>query len=197
VGANLHPGLSLGPEGLLVVKRSPWFDKRMDAPSAPGRSVRDRRVELVYRIGLVIKGIDGLFELLAGLLLWVAPDLLRALLAPLEQTDMDDGTFRIFVAHLAGRFDTSLAQGPPAFVIFFLLSHGIVKLALVYCLLKEYRWVYPYALGVLGLFALYQLVVLVRSPNLGLAALMALDLIIIWLVWREWMNLRRASANTG
>lgn len=197
VGANLHPALSLQPGDVLVARWWPCFDERMDAPFAPRRSARDRRIELVYRVGLVIKGADGVFELVAGLLLWLAPGLLRSLLSPLERTDVDDGTFHVFVAHLAGRLDSNLAHGSPAFVIFFLLSHGIVKLALVYCLLKEYRWVYPYALGVLGLFALYQLVVLVRAPSLGLTVLMALDLLIIWLVWREWAILRRASENTG
>ncbi|GAA3893956.1 hypothetical protein GCM10022381_39510 [Leifsonia kafniensis] len=165
----------------------------MDAASTSRRTARNRRLELVYRIGLVLKGVDGLLEVVAGLLLWFAPGMLRSLLAPLEQVDADDRSVRVFVAHVAGRFDSDLAQGPPVFVIFFLLSHGVVKLVLVYCLLKEYRWVYPYALGVLGLFALYQLFALVRSPSVGLALLMVLDLLIIWLIWREWGALRRAS----
>lgn len=174
-----------------------WFDVQMDAASAPRRSASDRRLELVYRIGIVIKGVDGLIEVVAGLLLWFAPGLLRSLLAPIEQIDADDRTLRIFVAHLAGRLDSHLAQGAPVFIIFFLLSHGIVKLVLVYCLLKEYRWVYPYALGLLGLFALFQLFALVRTPSVGGAVLMLLDLLIIWLIWREWVALRRVATNTA
>jgi uncharacterized membrane protein len=171
-----------------------WFDERMDAVSTSHRSASDRRLELVYRIGIVLKGVDGLVEVIAGLLLWLAPGLLRSLLAPLEQIDSDDRMLRIFIAHLAGRLDTHLAHGPPVFIIFFLLSHGIVKLVLVYCLLKEYRWVYPYALGVLGLFALFQVFALVRSPSIGGGVLMVLDLFIIWLIWREWTALRRQPA---
>lgn len=169
----------------------------MDGAVTDHRSASDRRLERVYRIGIVLKGVDGLAEVLAGLLLWFAPGLLRTLLAPWEQIDSDDRALRVFVAQLAGRLDTDLAHGPSAFVVFFLLSHGIVKLALVYCLLKEYRWVYPYALGVLGLFALIQLIAVMRSPSVGGAVLMALDLLIVWLVWREWVALRRRAASTA
>jgi uncharacterized membrane protein len=173
--------------------RQSWFDERMDDVSASRRSASDRRLELVYRVGIVLKGVDGLVEVVAGLLLWFAPGLLRSLLVPLEQIDADDRSVRIFIAHLAGRADSDLAQGAPVLVILFLMSHGLIKLVLVYCLLKEYRWVYPYALGVLVLFALYQIYVLVRAPGLGFALLTALDLLIIWLVWREWGALRRRS----
>ena len=62
---------------------------------------------------------------------------------------------------------------------------------LVYCLLKEYLWVYPYALAVLGLFAVYQIVVLVQRPSVALVLLAILDIVIILLVWREWRSLAR------
>ncbi|GAA0999742.1 DUF2127 domain-containing protein [Subtercola frigoramans] len=154
---------------------------------------RARLLELVYRVGIIIKGIDGLIELVAGLLLWVAPGLLRAALAPLVRTDSDDETLRLFIAQYAGRLDATLAAGASAFVIVFLLTHGVVKLVLVYCLLKEYRWVYPYALAVLGLFAAYQIYTVIQKPSLGLIVLALLDIVIIWLVWREWRTLTRAA----
>lgn len=75
-------------------------------------------------------------------------------------------------------------------VIVFLLSHGIVKLALVYCLLRDYRWVYRPAVLILGLFALYQLVVLLETPTAGKAVVLLLDVVIIGLVWREWRSRR-------
>ncbi|MBM7470578.1 DUF2127 domain-containing protein [Subtercola frigoramans] len=157
---------------------------------------RARVLELVYRVGIIIKGIDGLIELVAGLLLWLAPGILRASLAPLMHTDSDDETLRLFIAQYAGRLDTTLAAGASAFVIVFLLTHGIVKLVLVYCLLKEYRWVYPYALAVLGLFAVYQIYTVIQKPTVGLIVLALLDIVIIWLVWREWRTLTQAAERT-
>lgn len=151
-------------------------------PEVGGRGLQ----EITYRLGLVIKGIDGLFELIAGLVLWLAPGLLTALLAPIARVDSDAEVVRRFLAHWAGLLTEHLESGVSPVVIFFLLSHGIVKLALVYCLLRNYLWAYVPALVILSLFAVYQLVLLVQRPSVGLAALLALDLVIVWLVWREW-----------
>jgi uncharacterized membrane protein len=151
---------------------------------------RRRQLELVYRVGVIVKGLDGVIELVGGLLLWLAPGLLRAVLVPLSGTVAGDHPIRNFVAYWAGHFGQELAAGSSTFVVFFLLAHGIVKVVLVYCLLREYHWVYPYALAVLGLFAAYQVFVLVGAPTVGMALLTALDFLIIWLVWREWRVLR-------
>jgi uncharacterized membrane protein len=151
----------------------------------------ERLLEWVYRLGIVLKGVDGLIELISGLALWLAPGILRAILAPVLRTESDDAGLRVLIAHAAGRLDDTLARGGSFFIIFFLLTHGIVKVVLVYCLLKEYLWVYPYALVVLGLFAVYQVVVLVQSPSVALVLLVILDVVIIWLVWREWRSLSR------
>ena len=78
-------------------------------------------------------------------------------------------------------------------MILFLLTHGIVKLVLVYCLLKQFRRVYPYGLAVLTIFAVYQIYVLIQRPTLSLALLAALDVVIIWLVWREWRSLPKPA----
>jgi uncharacterized membrane protein len=86
--------------------------------------------------------------------------------------------------------DHELSNGPHAFVVFFLLAHGVVKLVLVYCLFKEYHWAYPYGIAVLILFTLYQLYVVIQTPTIGMVLFMVLDVAIIWLVWREWRELR-------
>lgn len=150
-------------------------------------------LELVYRVGVGIKGLDGLIEFAGGLVLWFAPGLLDAALSPLQQTDANDVALRISIARWADGLDDSLASNSLLFVILFLLTHGIVKIVLVYCLLKEFHWAYPYALGVLVLFAGYQLYVLVQTPTIVMGMVTALDVAIIWLVWREWRMLLRTA----
>ncbi len=169
----------------------------MRAASRQRSGAAGHRIELAYRVGIALKGFDGLVELVAGLLLWLAPAVPAALLEPFEVTDADDGTVRVQIAQWIGRFDAGLADGPAPLVVFFLLSHGLVKVILVYCLLKEYHWVYPYALLLLGAFAVYQAYALVLAPGAGLAALLLLDLVIIALVWREWRMLRERKSGGG
>jgi len=168
------------------------------ASDGPGEAAlaakKRRRFEFVYRAGLLLKGIDGTFELLAGLALWFFPDALARLVEPFAHTETGPHPLHGFVAYWAGRADHELVSGHHTFVIVFLLLHGVVKLVLVYCLLREFHWVYPWALAVLGAFVVYQAYVLVRSPTIGMALLTLLDVVIVWLVWREWRQIRRRDA---
>ncbi|AMB58578.1 DUF2127 domain-containing protein [Microterricola viridarii] len=156
----------------------------MNGAANAGRGRRAQ--ELGFRIGLALKAIDGLIEVAVGLLLWFAPGVLRTLSAAVAN-ESDHGPDRHeLVEHWAGRLSEALAAGAPVTVIVFLLSHGTLKLLLVYCLLRDYRWAYRPALVILGLFAVYQLVVLIGAPTPVKAVLLLLDVVIIWLVWREW-----------
>jgi uncharacterized membrane protein len=157
------------------------------------RSLAGEALRRAYRVGIAIKGIDGTLELLAGLALWIFPQALAALLRPLAGPVGPDHPIRGFVGYWAGRMDHDLSYGPHAFVVFFLLAHGVVKVVLVYCLYREYHWVYPYGIAVLVLFTLYQLYVVARTPSVGMVLFMVLDVVIIWLVWREWRELRARS----
>ena len=165
------------------------------SPAAKKTRGLQARLEAVYRIGIAGMGLDGAIELIAGLGLWLSPQLLSGLLRPIADPVDGHHPIRNFIGYWAGRMDHELSSGPHGFVIFFLLAHGIVKLVLVYCLFKEYHWVYPYALAVLALFTGYQLYVLIKQPTLGMLLLTVLDVAIIWLVWREWRPLKRRSGN--
>ncbi|WP_285726474.1 DUF2127 domain-containing protein [Psychromicrobium xiongbiense] len=157
-----------------------------------------KALETVYRIGIAIKGFDGVVELVAGLALWFFPELLTSLLSPIATPVEGHHPIRNFIGYWAGRMDHELSSGSHAFVIFFLLAHGIVKIVLVYCLFKEYHWVYPYALAVLGLFTAYQIYVLITRPTIGMVLFTLLDLVIMWLVWREWRELvHKATASSA
>jgi len=169
-----------------------------DAAATAKAARADRRFDFVYRAGLLLKFIDGSFEVIAGLALWLFPDALARLIAPLAESEAGPHPYRNALAYWVGHADHELVAGHHLFAIVFLLLHGVVKLVLVYCLLRGFHWVYPWALGVLGAFAVYQLYVLIRTPSIGMALLTALDVFIIWLVWREWRQVRiRVAADAA
>jgi uncharacterized membrane protein len=66
---------------------------------------------------------------------------------------------------------------------------------LVVCLLLNKIWAYPWALGALSLFLVYQVYQLVTEPTFGMAFLSVLDAIIIYLVYREWQKVRSTPPN--
>jgi len=147
-------------------------------------------LDKVYAIGIIIKGIDGVLELLGGVLvLTISPHTINGLTNFLTQDALQDNPHNFIATHIASA-GHHLAAGHNLFAAAFLLTHGLVKVVLVTCLLLNKLWAYPWALGVLGLFLVYQIYLLVTQPGLGMACLSVLDAIIIWLIYREWQQVR-------
>ncbi|MFI5212821.1 MAG: DUF2127 domain-containing protein [Candidatus Saccharimonadales bacterium] len=147
--------------------------------------------EPVYKIGVAIKGFDGLVELVVGLMLWISPQLIHTILTNLagELGERHAHVFQLIAEYIA-RVDVELAKSGAVFLILFLVTHGLVKLVLVYCLLKEIVRAYPVSLAILSAFLVYQLYVFIIHPTVGMAIFTILDAIIIWLVWGEYRELR-------
>ena len=151
--------------------------------------------ERLYKLTVAVKGIDGLIELLSGVALLVAPGLLHHILQGLSGEVLEHpNNFMQYIADNIAHVDADLTKGGMTIVILFLISHGVVKLALVYALLKEILWAYPYALLLLCGFFVYQLVIFVLHPTLGMGLFTLLDAFIIWVVWGEWRKLAHEVA---
>lgn len=160
------------------------------------KKLRDNRwYERIYKVGVGIKGFDGTVELIAGIWLWAAPHSLQQLLQSWHASISGwDSGLAPHLANGVSKVSDELYGEVLVFAIAFLLSHGIIKLALVYALLEEVLWAYPYALGVLGLFVVVQIVTLMTRPGLGMAILLALNILIMLIVWGEWDKLKHEAS---
>jgi uncharacterized membrane protein len=143
-----------------------------------------------YEIGLGIKAIDGIFELVGGILvLSLSATTINSLTRFLTENALQSDPHNYIATHIA-KAGAHLASGHNIFAAVFLLTHGLVKIVLVICLLLNKLWAYPWALVILSLFLAYQIYQLITSPTVSMALLSILDGIIIWLVWREWHKVR-------
>lgn len=150
-----------------------------------------------YFVTVAVKGFDGLVEFLAGLWLLIAPASLHSLLGVIfGEASESNGRFMQFVAEHIAHIDKDLTSGGILLVALFLLSHGVVKLALVYALLREILWAYPYALAILTAFLAYQVYVFIKHPSLGMFLFSLLDAVIIFMVYGEWQKLKREHVAT-
>lgn len=147
--------------------------------------------ETVYKIGVAIKGFDGLIEFAMGIALLVSPQLVHTLLGSVAK-ELGEHHAQVFqfIAEYVARVDGDLARSGLTFLILFLITHGLVKLGLVYCLLREIVRAYPVALAILGAFLVYQVYVFIIHPTIGMALFSALDAVIVWLVWGEYRDLK-------
>jgi uncharacterized membrane protein len=115
----------------------------------------------------------------------------RILTGVVTHAHKHNGTVYHFIAEYVARLDSDLSHSGILFLVIFLIGHGLIKLILVYCLFRKITKVYPYALVVLVLFLVYQIYAAVRDPaSLGLWFFTVLDIIIIWLVYGEWRDLK-------
>ncbi|MGE5180477.1 MAG: DUF2127 domain-containing protein [Acidobacteriota bacterium] len=145
----------------------------------------------LFVIASGVKLLDGVLELAGAVLALVvsqaaAERFLRLTVLPaltLEPDDPISRHARAFVEHITGP--------GRAFTIVYLGVHGLVKVVLVACVLRDKLWAFPVMLVVLGLFIAYQAYHLVVQPTLGMGILTAFDLLVMGLVWHEWHAVRR------
>lgn len=148
--------------------------------------MKDRILDLGFLIGVFFKGIDGLVELVGGVvLLFVTPAHLQGAVHAATAGELSEDPHDILatllrhgVAHLGGR--------GVVYVALYLLLHGVVKVAIVVALLIGSKRVYPWAMAALGAFVVFQIYELITAPSAGVVALTVFDVFIIWLTWREW-----------
>ena len=148
--------------------------------------MRDRILDLIFLIGVLFKGIDGLGELIGGVvLLFVDPAHLRGAADAVTAGELAEDPHDV-VAHLIRHGAAQLGGTGVLFLALYLLLHGVVKVAIVLALLIGSKRVYPWAIAALIAFVLFQLYEMITNPSAGVAALTVFDLFIIWLTWREW-----------
>ncbi len=150
--------------------------------------------ERLFRIAMVVKGIDGAVELIGAItLLLVSGGTVQTLINDIISRDLlgppDGSLARHFVAGTV-----EFASGDRTFAVVYLGLHGVVKLLLVIALLRKIRPAYPVAVVVLGLFVAYEVYRATQTGSVLLPFLAALDVAIIVLVIREYRGLPATPA---
>jgi uncharacterized membrane protein len=143
-------------------------------------------LDRIFDVSVTLKGIDGLLELVGGVLLLVlSPARLNALVRFLTQHELSEDPHDVIATHLvtyAHTFTTSVSL----FLAAYLLSHGLVKVILVVAVLKEKLWAYPWMIVFLLIFIAYQVYQLVLKLSGGLLLLTLFDLFIVYLTALEY-----------
>jgi uncharacterized membrane protein len=142
-----------------------------------------------YLVAIVIKGIDGAIEALAGLVIVIAGR--QRLLEWVIRFTAPELTDRHPALHAIQRGAERLAEGPHAFLIFYLLVHGSLKLGIVVALFKGGgRFVFPVASLILTGFVIYLSWRLTLRWSDWLLGFALFDFVTLALVLTEWHNRR-------
>jgi uncharacterized membrane protein len=143
-------------------------------------------LDQTFEIGIILKGLDGVLEVVGGLLLLVvSPATIDRVVTSLTQHELSEDPHDFLATHLL-KTAHGLTGSAVLFGAVYLLSHGAVKVILVVALLKNELWAYPWMIVFLGVFIVYQVYRLSFKPSVGLTLLTLFDAFVAWLTYREY-----------
>jgi uncharacterized membrane protein len=163
-----------------VSEKSKTDEKRI------GRSV----LHAGFEVGILLKGVHAALEVVGGVLLWlVNPASLGRIVKFLTQNELAEDPRDLlanFIVRMSARYSISAQH----FGVFYLLSHGGIKVVLVLLLWRKKEWAYPLAVATLVLFIIYQTIRWTTTHSVFLVVVTALDALMIWLTIVEYKRIR-------
>ncbi|GAC1438627.1 MAG: DUF2127 domain-containing protein [Terriglobales bacterium] len=155
---------------------------------------RQSLLDQSFRATIILKGIDGVLEIVGGLIVfWISPRSVNRLVATLTQHELSEDPHDLIATHLLTA-SHGLAHGGNIVASLYLLFHGMAKCALVVALFYEKLWAYPSMIALLFLFVAYQLYQISYSHSVGLILLTLFDILVVWLTWKEYNKQKVALA---
>jgi uncharacterized membrane protein len=151
-------------------------------------------LHVLFLIGVIGKGIDGLLEITGGLLLlFVTPAQIQWLAETLTMHELSRDPNDLIATFLLNSA-RGLSAATEHFAAIYLLWHGVVKILLVGALLRRRQWGYVMGIAAFSLFLVYQTYRYLHTRSPTLLALSVVDVFVIALTWLEYKRLR---ANNG
>ncbi len=142
-----------------------------------------KATDVLFRVGMVVKGVDSMFEVVGGILLLMPTRLARYITVLSEHE-----AFRHHNA-LAGRLDDmafTVAMNPSLGEAAYLMVHGLVKVVLITAIFCNKRWGYTGLFVILSLFATVEAVRSVTAHEIVTGALAAFDIAVVVLIYKEY-----------
>jgi uncharacterized membrane protein len=153
----------------------------------------EKVLHYIFEIGILLKGIGGIIEVVGGLLALLAIKIYlvdAALEITQEQVSQDpNDVITSFLLHISHDMSISTQY----FIAFYLLSHGLVKVFLVVGLFKRKLWAYPVSIVIFVLFIIYQMYRYFQTDSVSMLVLTVLDVFLIWLTVHEYKYLKKRN----
>lgn len=151
----------------------------------------EKSVHAAFEISLVLKGIFALAEIAASIFAYIVTrQFLINFVHAITRTELTEDP-RDFIANHLFQAAQHLSVSSQHFTAVYLLTHGVVKLWLIYGLWQKKLGYYPAAIAVFSFFIVYQMYRCSFTHSLSLLFITVLDIFVIGLTWFEYRHLRR------
>lgn len=143
----------------------------------------------LFLVGILFKGLDGVLELVGGILfLLIKQDSIAnytTLLFRQELVEDPNDIIANYLIHLTSH----ISVNTELFAAIYMLVHGIIKVSIVSGLYLRKLWIYPAAELVLTIFVIYQIYRFSHTFSILLIFLTIIDIFIIVLIRSEYKRL--------
>jgi len=144
----------------------------------------------LFVVSVLLKGLDGVLELIGGLAaFFVSRGTVVKIVEALVRKELLEDPHDVVATWLL-QFAHKYAPSFQVFAGIYLISHGLIKIFIIYSLLRKKLWAYPLAITVFTLFILYQVYAYIQRPGIGLVFLTLTDVLVIALTWIEYKTLK-------
>lgn len=144
----------------------------------------------LFIVSLSAKALNGILEIFGSILLWfIDPEKTPILIRKIFQYELLEDPNDFVLNHLLSVVE-KFSSDIRLFGFLYLLSHGLVKIILVIFLIKKKIWAYPLAGFIFLFFILYQTHLYINNHSVFLLVLNLIDVLIVFLIWREYKNLK-------
>lgn len=152
-----------------------------------------RKIHTGFHIGLILKGLFDLAEILGGILmLFLSPERMVRLITLISRKELlEDPTD--FIMNYLVSYSQIFTMDTQHFTSWYLLSHGAVKMLAIILLWKKKLWAYPLSCTLFAVFIVFQLMRYSHTHSLMLLVLTLVDIVMIVLTVLEYRNVRLAK----
>jgi uncharacterized membrane protein len=158
--------------------------------------IKEKYLRDLFYIGMWIKGLDGLAETAAGIvLLTVGPNFINSVVSYYVRDELSEEPHSLIANFFLKHGHISIEAA--AFAAILLMVRGIIKLFVVAAILRKKLWAYPIAIIVFGLFVIYQMYYYFQGSSLFLIGLSILDIFVIALTVHEYSILLRIARESN
>lgn len=154
-------------------------------------ALKEKKIfHISFEIALLFKGINGVLEIIGGVLLFfLTPDRVNKLILFLTQPELLEDPKNI-AANWFFKLGNEFSVSSQNFGIFYLLSHGILKLILIVLLWRKKLWAYPLSISIFILFIAYQIYRYIINQSIFMILLTIVDIIVIVLTFIEYRSMK-------
>jgi uncharacterized membrane protein len=133
----------------------------------------EKRIALGFTVSVLLKGAISLGEIATAVAVLFVP--VSYLSSPLF------------------KFAQDTPVSAAAYISIYLGVRGLIKVFLIWAMLKKQLWAYPASLWVLGLLVVYQLYQIATTHSVILVAFTLFDLVVMYFIWKEYQVLKSES----